>query len=91
MTQTARLSGLFLYRPTDLSCSLATVTHGWEETEKGELSKTVFHKETKMSPSVCMAELDITVKTNKMKSFPKEIPKFDYNNGPNKENNITFD
>lgn len=34
MTQTARLSGPFLYGPTDLSCNLATVTHGWGETEE---------------------------------------------------------
>lgn len=68
MTQTARLSGPFLYGPTDLSCSLATVTHGWGETEEGELSETGFHKESfrnKIYPSVCMAELDITVTTNK--------------------------
>lgn len=68
MTQTARLSGPFLYGPTDLSCSLATVTHGWEETEEGELWETGFHKDsfrTKYSPSVCMAKLNITVKTNK--------------------------
>lgn len=81
MTQTARLSGPFLYGPTDLSCSLATVTHGWGETEEGELWETGFHKDS--FRTFCM---HITVKTN------KTVAECKYKNGPKQTvNNIPTD